>query len=69
MNAAGSIPLYPFMKVGFITGLAPGTYRCALSSSPTETVTAFLHSPADLPPYLFPVGNSPVTPLDRKSVV
>lgn len=51
MNTAGSIPLYPFMKVGFITGLAPGTYRCS-SSSPTETVTAFLHSPADSPPPL-----------------
>lgn len=63
MNAAGSIPLYPSMKVGFLTGLAPGTYRRTLSSSPTEAITAFLHSPADAPFTLYPVGNSPVTPL------
>lgn len=47
MQQVVSIPLYPFMKVGFITGLAAGTYRCALSSLPRETVTAFPHSPSD----------------------
>lgn len=30
MNVLSSIPLYLFMKVGFITKLTPGTYKCAL---------------------------------------
>lgn len=33
MNALNSISLYSFVKVGFVTELAPGTYSLALSSS------------------------------------
>lgn len=47
MNVLSSIPLYSFIKVGFITKLPSGTFRHAFST--TKTVSLLSRSvPADL---------------------